>query len=101
MSMTFSQLRAKEVIRLCDAESIGCVSDLMFDPANGCICALCVVPSNGWCTVFSSERTVIPWEKIRCIGRDTVLADVQPEDCGCARGDGGHGRGRLFHRSKL
>lgn len=97
VSMSFSELRAKEVIRLCDAEDIGCVSDLLFDPANGGICALCVVPSFGWGAVFSSERTVIPWAKIRCIGRDTILVDVRPEDC-CCRADGITGKRKRFFR---
>lgn len=99
MTVSFSELRAKEVIRLCDAESIGCVSDLLFDRGNGCICALCVVPSGGFGTLFSQEHVVIGWEKVRCIGRDTILVDICPEDCRCTRGDGGKGRKRLFHRS--
>ena len=99
MTVSFSELRAKEVIRLCDAESIGCVSDLLFDRGNGCICALCVVPSGGFGTLFSHEQVVIGWEKIRCIGRDTILVDICPEDCRCTRGDSGKGRKRLFHRS--
>ena len=97
MPISFTELRAKEVIRLCDAESIGCVSDLLFDGETGRICALCTVPASGWGAVFSGERTVIAWEKIRCIGRDTVLVDISPEDCGCCREDGGRGwrrRGR-------
>ena len=81
MTVSFSELRAKEVIRLCDAENIGCVSDLILDCEKGCICALCVTPSAGFGALFSSERTVIAWDKIRCIGRDTVLVDVAPEEC--------------------
>jgi sporulation protein YlmC with PRC-barrel domain len=38
MTVSFSELRAKEVIRLCDAENIGCVSDLILDGEKGCIC---------------------------------------------------------------
>ncbi len=85
MTVSFSQLRAKEVIRLCDAESVGCVSDLLFDGESGGICALCVVPSSGWGAVFSGEHTVIPWDRIRCIGRETVLVDIGAGECrGCS-----------------
>ena len=97
MTVSFSELRAKEVIRLCDAENIGCVSDLILDGENGCVRALCVVPAGGIGVLFSRERTVIPWEKICRIGRDTVLVDVSAEEC---RADcGGSRRGRGCRRS--
>ncbi len=96
MTVSFTELRAKEVIRLCDAESIGCVSDLLFEKERGCIRALCVVPTRGWSALLSSEHAVIPWEKVRCIGRDTILVDLCPEECACVRDVG---RKRFFHRS--
>ena len=99
MTTSFSELRAKEVIRLCDAENIGCVSDLILDGEKGCICALCVTPLSGLGGLFSSERTVIAWERIRCIGRDTVLVDVAPEECCKRRCEEGRGlRGRFSRK---
>lgn len=98
LSISFSELRTKEVIRLCDAEVIGCVIDLLFDGESGRICALCAAPSNGFCSVFSGERTVIPWERVRCIGRDTVLVDVRAEDCVCGSSDGIRGKWKRFSR---
>ena len=98
MSVSFSELRAKEVIRLCDAECIGCVSDILLDEQSGRICALCVIPPSGWCSVLSGERTVIAWEKIRCIGKDTILADIGAEECRCTRSGGGAGRWKRFFR---
>ncbi len=98
MTVSFSELRAKEVIRLCDAENIGCVSDLIFDCEKGCVCALCVTPTSGIGALFSGERTVIAWERIRCVGRDTVLVDVSPEECCKKRGDSGHGKAKWFRR---
>ncbi len=85
MHQTFSELRAKEVIRLCDAECIGYVSDLVLDLSCGCTCgritALCVVPAGGVTALFSRTRITVPWEKVRCIGRQTILVDLAPEDC--------------------
>lgn len=98
MSISFSELRAKEVIRLCDAENIGCVSDLLLDCDKGCICALCVTPTSGFGALFSAERAVIPWEKIRCIGRDTVLVDVSPEECCRKSCEEGREKGKWFRR---
>ena len=93
MTVSFSELRAKEVIRLCDAENIGCVSDLILDGEGGCIRALCVVPTGGLGVLFSCERTVIPWEKICRIGRDTVLVDISAEECRAEGSVGKRGRG--------
>lgn len=98
MSVSFSELRAKEVIRLCDAECIGCVCDLLIDAEGGCVSALCVMPAAGWGAVLSGERTVIPWDRVRCVGRDTVLVDVRTEECRCAEGGRGW-RKRFFGKS--
>ena len=38
--MTFCELREKDVINIKDCKRLGCVSDLVFDPKNGCILAL-------------------------------------------------------------
>ena len=85
MHQTFSELRAKEVIRLCDAECIGYVSDLVLDLSCGCTCgritALCVVPAGGVTALFSRTRITVPWERVRCIGRQTILVDIVPGDC--------------------
>ena len=98
MTVSFSELRAKEVIRLCDAENIGCVSDLILDGEKGCICSLCVTPASGLGCLFSAEQTVIAWERIRCIGRDTVLVDVAPEECCKNRCGEGQGWRKRFSR---
>ena len=82
MQQTFSELRAKEVIRLCDAECIGYAADLVLDASCGCIQALCVVPAGGLSALFSRTHIIVPWEKIRCIGRQTILVDLLPEACG-------------------
>lgn len=85
MTVPFSELRAKDVIRLCDAECIGCVSDLLLDVQTGCISALCVTPVHGWGVLPGGQR-VIRWERVRCVGRDTVLVDVTAEECQCEDG---------------
>lgn len=98
MTVSFSELRAKEVIRICDAECIGCVADLILDGDGGCIRALCVIPSAGLGALFSGERTVIPWEKICCIGRDTVLVSMTAEECCADRTESRRGAGCRFRR---
>ena len=90
---TFSGLRAKEVIRLCDAASLGCVTDIAFDGDSGRICAL-HVSGGGLGAVFAAEKTVVPWERITCIGQDTILVDLPPQACGGEK----RGRRGLFDR---
>lgn len=43
--MTFCELREKDVINIHDCKRLGCVSDLVFDPKNGCILALLTTTS--------------------------------------------------------
>ena len=43
--MTFCELREKDVINIHDCKRLGCVSDLVFDPKNGCILALLTTPA--------------------------------------------------------
>ena len=98
MTGSFSELRAKEVIRICDAACVGCAADLLLDAERGCICALCVMPLSGFGAFFGGARIVIPWERVRCIGKDTILVDVSAEDCRCQETVGGY-RGRFRRRS--
>ena len=63
--MTFCELREKDVINIHDCKRLGCVSDLVFDPKNGCILAL-----------LTTNECEIPWCKIRQIGPDIILVDI-------------------------
>jgi hypothetical protein len=71
---------------------------LILGGEKGCICSLCVTPASGLGCLFSAERTVIAWERIRCIGRDTVLVDVAPEECCKNRCGEGQGWRKRFSR---
>ena len=75
--MLFSALRAKEVIRICDAAVLGCVSDVCIDVRCGRILALHLSAP-----LFSGRRSgrCIPWECVKCVGRTAVLVDVPAED---------------------
>ncbi len=71
-----SELRCREVINVCDGCRLGFVEDLELDCTGGNIVAL-VVP--GRAKLFGllgrEEDIVIPWDKIKLIGDDTVLVD--------------------------
>ena len=73
MMMSFSELRNKEVINVCDGSLLGCVSDIEFNSVNGEIFSI-VLPGNGLLSSLSAKnRICIPWRDIERIGKDTVL----------------------------
>ena len=71
--------RHKEVINICDAKKLGCVSDVDIDYCTGTVNAI-VVPgfNQGFFTCFSrgGSDIVIPWEKIRMIGEEVILVEI-------------------------
>ena len=77
-------LREKDVINVCDGSRLGCPEDFEVDICCGKIIALVTV---GDCSVFGFGRKdvfIIPWDKIECIGEDTVLVKLTPEELRCA-----------------
>ncbi len=81
MLLCMATLKSKDVIRLCDGKSLGCVSDIRFDSCTGCVVSLCVLADNGGFFPFCGEELIIPWNKIHCIGEDAVLVNVQGDEC--------------------
>lgn len=71
-----ADLRDKEVINICDGKRLGYVIDVEIDLCDGKIIAI-VVP--GECNMLGFGKgndIVIPWDKIDCIGEDTILVRV-------------------------
>lgn len=90
------ELRKKEIINLIDGAKIGFASDFEFDQCDARILAL-VIPDCGGFFGFGGKGTdiVIPWDKIECIGEDTILVRINLSECGCASG-GCRKRGKIF-----
>ena len=90
MSIKFTQLQCKEVICVSDGRRLGFVTDVLVEVPEGNIRAI-VVP--GPCRVLGvlgrHDDYVIPWNCIKRIGPDIVLADTRPEDCRVMRGKKG------------
>lgn len=86
MIITLKELRMREVIRVCDGKSLGCVTDVRMDSCTGNLCSLLVMADSGKIFSFTSSGEIcIPWELIRCIGDDVILVDIHPEACECQR----------------
>lgn len=74
---TFSELRRKEIINVCDGARLGCICDLELDDCTGQITAIIVPgPSRFFGLFRGSEEIVIPFCKIQKIGDDVILVQA-------------------------
>lgn len=80
--MSFSELRQKDVINICDGRKLGRPIDLILNE-NACVEAL-VVPGRGGGVMGmlrpEREGCVIPWRQVRQIGGDVILVEIHSED---------------------
>lgn len=74
---TFSELRRKEIINVCDGARLGCVCDLELDDCTGNISAIVVPgPARFFGLFRSGEELVIPYCRIQKIGDDVILVQA-------------------------
>ena len=74
---TFSELRRKEIINVCDGARLGCACDLELDDCTGLISAIIVPGPSRFMGLFrGAEELVIPYCKIQKIGDDVILVQV-------------------------
>ena len=82
MGIRMTDLHCKEVICIADGKRLGFVSDVEVEIPDGKVLAI-VVP--GPCRFLGiagrSDDFVIPWNCIKRIGPDIILADIRPHDC--------------------
>ena len=75
---TFSDLKCKEVINVCDGGRLGCVIDLELDLCTGMILSI-IVPGEGRLLglIRARDGVVIPFCRIQKIGEDVILVDLR------------------------
>lgn len=73
------KLKNKEVINILDGRSMGFVSDIEVDLERGVIDGIVIPGTRGFMGFFSKgeEDTVIKWDKVRTVGDDVILVDVE------------------------
>ena len=79
--MTFSELRQKDVINICDGRRLGKPFDLLLNE-HACIEALMVpAPNIGFMSVIRPDREglAIRWDRVRRIGDDVILVELEGE----------------------
>lgn len=74
---TFSCLKQKEVVNVCDGNRLGFICDLEIDLNSGRIIKI-IIPEKSRCFgVFGREKEFrIPYSCIRRIGKDIILVEI-------------------------
>jgi len=84
--MTFGDIRQKDVINITDGKRLGRPVDLVLECAGdkAWIEAIVVPGQGGLFRLLRPEKDgyAIPWERIRRIGDDVILVDVDPSALG-------------------
>ena len=79
MEITFCDLRAKEVINICDGKRLGNIIDLAFDSCTTKITGIIVPGEKSFFSFFKSNPDIfIPFYKICKIGKDVILVELNP-----------------------
>ena len=78
--MSFSELRMKEVINICDGRRLGRPIDLVLSE-NACVESIVVPGAYSIKHVMKGfrEGIVIPWNRIRRIGDDVILVELSAD----------------------
>lgn len=81
--ITFTELCRKEVINVCDGSRLGSISEIEFDSCNGQISLLILSRNQGLFSFKNEHRIQLPWNRLECIGDDTILVKLSKNDLDC------------------
>lgn len=78
MLVKISDLRMREVVNVVDGKRLGVIKDIDLDMEAGAIRAIVLPGSTGFFGSFMgrNEDYVIPWNRIKKIGMDVILVEV-------------------------
>ncbi len=76
--LSTDKLKNKEVINIHDGRSLGFIYDIEVNLENGTIDGIVIPAEKGIFRFFSSKEDdfVVKWDRIRTIGDDVVLVDL-------------------------
>ena len=80
--MSFSELKQKDVINICDGRRLGKPVDVLFTEG-ACIEALVIPEAFNILSCLNRNKSgiEIPWDRVRRIGDDVILVDINPDSC--------------------
>ena len=90
-----TDLRQLEIVNLCDGARLGYASDFEFDCEDARLLALIIHGNCGFFGFGREDDVIIPWNKIECIGEDTILVKLTSQDLSCCCSP--RQRNRKFH----
>ena len=78
--MTFTELKQKDVVNICDGRRLGKPIDLVLNES-ACVDALVVPLPGGILTFLKQEKEgcMIPWNRILRIGDDVILVELHED----------------------
>lgn len=71
-----SDLTRRDFINLADGSKLGSIKDIHIDPATGTVIAFVLDKSRRFSLLSTGRDVVLPWSKIKKIGVDAVLVDL-------------------------
>ncbi|MDD4377027.1 MAG: YlmC/YmxH family sporulation protein [Eubacteriales bacterium] len=77
--LSTEKLKNKEVINIFDGKSLGFIYDIEVNLDDGTIDGIVIPAMRGFMSFFSKNDNdfVIKWDKIRTIGDDVVLVEIE------------------------
>lgn len=75
--MTFTDLRQKDIVNICDGRRLGRPVDLVLSES-ACVEALVVPLPGGLFNLLKQEKEgcLVPWDRVLRIGSDVILVEV-------------------------
>lgn len=78
MQFKISDLGLRDIVNIVDGSKLGTVKDVYIDLETGKLVSLVLSGDRKYFGLMSAGKdTVVPWEKIKKIGVDTVLVEVE------------------------
>jgi len=76
--MTFTDLRQKDVVNVCDGRRLGKPIDLVLNDT-ACVEALVVPAPGSFLNILKQEKEgcLVPWNRVLRIGSDVILVEVR------------------------
>lgn len=72
-----SDITRRDIINLADGARLGAVKDMHIDPATGTILAFVLEGPRRFGLLSAGRDVLVPWSRIKKIGVDTVLVDLE------------------------
>lgn len=71
-----SDLNRRDIVNLADGSKLGAVKDIHIDPVTGTVVAFVLEKPRRFGLLSAGRDVLVPWSKIKKIGVDTVLVDL-------------------------